>query len=228
MKIRILAVITALMLLFSLTVSATSYEYNISPGEDFTCVSYGDDMTDIAQKLNMTADELNTYFNKNGLLYLAVSDDTSTQIRLSAFTDNFSSTVCDISHLNEEQLNEFMNSISDNGETGCTITDNNGRKYVTVTNTLNDSGGVYTVTQYVTICDSKTFYLSCYNNGTETSEQVKNIFNNFSLNSVTTEKSGFDIKFLFIVAGIVIFLGLAVVTVISIIKNRNKTTPPTD
>lgn len=216
------------MLLFSLTVSATSYEYNISPGEDFTCVSYGDDMTDIAQKLNMTADELNTYFNKNGLLYLAVSDDTSTQIRLSAFTDNFSSTVCDISHLNEEQLNEFMNSISDNGETGCTITDNNGRKYVTVTNTLNDSGGVYTVTQYVTICDSKTFYLSCYNNGTETSEQVKNIFNNFSLNSVTTEKSGFDIKFLFIVAGIVIFLGLAVVTVISIIKNRNKTTPPTD
>lgn len=216
------------MLLFSLTVNATSYEYNISPGEDFTCVSYGDDMTDIAQKLNMTADELNAYFNKNGLLYLAVSDDTSTQIRLSAFTDNFSSTVCDISHLNEEQLNEFMNSISDNVETGCTITDNNGRKYVTVTNTLNDSGGVYTVTQYVTICDSKTFYLSCYNNGTETSEQVKNIFNNFSLNSVTTEKGGFDIKFVFIVAGIVLFLGLAVVTVISIIKNRNKPTPPTD
>lgn len=218
MKIRILAVITALMLLFSLTVSAASYEYNISPGEDFTCVSYGDDMTDIAQKLNMTADELNAYFNKNGLLYLAVSDDTSTQIRLSAFTDNFSSTVCDISHLNEEQLNEFMNSISDNVETGCTITDNNGRKYVTVTNTLNDSGGVYTVTQYVTICDSKTFYLSCYNNGTETSEQVKNIFNNFSLNSVTTEKGGFDIKFVFIAAGIVIFLGLAVVTVIGIVK----------
>lgn len=228
MKIRILAVITALMLLFSLTVSATSYEYNISPGEDFTCVSYGDDMTDIAQKLNMTADELNAYFSKNGLLYLAVSDDTSTQIRLSAFTDNFSSTVCDISHLNEEQLNEFMNSISDNGETDCTITDNNGRKYVTVTNTLNDSGGVYTVTQYVTICDRKTFYLSCYNNGTETSEQVKNIFNNFSLNSVTTEKGGFDIKFVFIAAGIVIFLGLAVVTVISIIKNRNKPTPLTD
>lgn len=216
------------MLLFSLTVSATSYEYNISPGEDFTCISYGDDMTDIAQKLNMTADELNAYFNKNGLLYLAVSDDTSTQIRLSAFTDNFSSTVCDISHLNEEQLNEFMNSISDNIETGCTITDNNGRKYVTVTNTLNDSGGVYTVTQYVTICDSKTFYLSCYNNGTETSEQVKNIFNNFSLNSVTTEKGGFDIKFVFIVAGILLFLGLAVVTVISIIKNRNKPTPLTD
>lgn len=216
------------MLLFSLTVSATSYEYNISPGEDFTCVSYGDDMTDIAQKLNMTADELNAYFSKNGLLYLAVSDDTSTQIRLSAFTDNFSSTVCDISHLNEEQLNEFMNSISDNGETDCTITDNNGRKYVTVTNTLNDSGGVYTVTQYVTICDRKTFYLSCYNNGTETSEQVKNIFNNFSLNSVTTEKGGFDIKFVFIAAGIVIFLGLAVVTVISIIKNRNKPTPLTD
>lgn len=228
MKIRILAVITALMLLFSLTVNATSYEYNISPGEDFTCVSYGDDMTDIAQKLNMTADELNAYFNKNGLLYLAVSDDTSTQIRLSAFTDNFSSTVCDISHLNEEQLNEFMNSISDNVETDCTITDNNGRKYVTVTNTLNDSGGVYTVTQYVTICDSKTFYLSCYNNGTETSEQVKNIFNNFSLNSVTTEKSGFDIKFVFIVAGIVIFLGLAVVTVISIIRNHNKPALPTD
>lgn len=216
------------MLLFSLTVNATSYEYNISPGEDFTCVSYGDDMTDIAQKLNMTADELNAYFNKNGLLYLAVSDDTSTQIRLSAFTDNFSSTVCDISHLNEEQLNEFMNSISDNVETDCTITDNNGRKYVTVTNTLNDSGGVYTVTQYVTICDSKTFYLSCYNNGTETSEQVKNIFNNFSLNSVTTEKSGFDIKFVFIVAGIVIFLGLAVVTVISIIRNHNKPALPTD
>lgn len=206
------------MLLFSFDISAASYEYNLSPGEDFVCVSYGDDMTDIAQKLNMTADELNTYFSKNGLLYLAVSDDTSTQIRLSAFTDNFSSAVCDISHLNEEQLNEFMNSISDNDETGCTLIENNGRKYVTVTNTLNDSGGVYTVTQYVTICDNKTFYLSCYNDGTETSEQVKNIFDKFSLNSVTTEKNNLDVTFVFIIAGILIFTALATVTVISIVK----------
>ena len=82
MKIKILAVIAALMLLFTFNVSAANYEYTISPGLDFTSASRGDDLNEISQKLNMTADELNTYFNKNGLLYLAVSDDTKTQIRL--------------------------------------------------------------------------------------------------------------------------------------------------
>lgn len=220
MKIKILAVIAVLMLLLTFNVSAANYEYTISPGLDFTSASRGDDLTEISQKLNMTADELNTYFNKNGLLYLAVSDDTKTQIRLAAFTDNFSSAVDDISYLNDEQLGEFMSAVSDDEESTCTIVVNNGRKYIMVKDTLKDSGGVYTVTQYITICSGQTFYLSCYNQGETTSAEIQSIFKTLSLNTVNKEKENhFDFTNIIIIVGIVLFSAISVVMIIGIIKS---------
>ena len=84
LKVKIITVVAAVLLLLNLNVSAANFEYTLSPGDNFTSVTYGDDLNDIAEKLNMTTDKLNSYFSKNGLLYLAVSDDAKTQIRLSA------------------------------------------------------------------------------------------------------------------------------------------------
>lgn len=218
MKYRILAAIVILVALFSINVSATTYEYSISPSNSFTSVQYGDDLTEISQKLNMSTDDLSTYFNKNGLVYLAVSDDAKTQIRLSAFTDNFSSAVSDISYLDQNALNEFMSAVSEDDESSCELATSNGRKYIVVKDTLQDSGGAYTVTQYITICDSKTFYLSCYNEGEDTSDEIHSVFNGFYLKSIESEENTIKTPLVFISIGVIIFTCLAIVMIIGIIK----------
>lgn len=218
MKIRIIAVVAALLLLLTFSVSAAGYEYAISPGADFTSAKSGDDLTEISGKLNMTTNDLNTYFSKNGLLYLAVSDDTKTQIRLSAFTDNFSSAVSDISYLDNEALSEFMSAVSEEDENSCEVVVNNGRKYIVVKDTLKDSGGTYTVTQYITICDSKTFYLSCYNEGEDTSAEIKSVFESFSLAENHEQAEDYTLPLIYIIIGIIVFAVIAVVMLIGIIK----------
>lgn len=219
MKYRILTVLLVLLALFSLSVSAASYEYSISPGDDFTAAQHGDDLTEISQKLNMSVDDLNTYFNKNGILYIAISDDAKTQVRLSAFTDNFSSLANDISYLNDDALNEFISAVSEDGENNCKIIVNNNRKFIVVKDTLKDSGGVYTVTQYITICNSKTFYLSCYNSGEDTSEQIDSVFKSLTINSIQTNKNNDNTVLIFIALGILILSTISVVMIIGIIKN---------
>lgn len=222
LKVKIITVVAAVLLLLNLNVSAANFEYTLSPGDNFTSVTYGDDLSDIAKKLDMTIDKLNSYFSKNGLLYLAVSDDAKTQIRLSAFTDNFSSAVGDISNLDKEGLQEFKNSLSDDSENTFYTQSNDGRKFIATQNTLQDSGGVYTVTQYITVCDSQIFYLSCYNEGEETSSEVQSVFENFKLNSIKPQRSRNVLNFI-IIPGIVIFSVIAVVMIVGIVKSvRNK------
>ncbi len=218
MKYRILAVIVILVALLSINVSAATYEYSISPSDNFTTAQHGDDLTEISQKLNMSADDLSAYFNKNGLVYLAVSDDAKTQIRLSAFTDNFSSAVSDISYLDQAALSEFMSAVSEDGESSCELVTSNNRKYIVVKDTLQDSGGAYTVTQYITICDSKTFYLSCYNEGEGTSDEINSVFKSFSLRQIEIEENTDNTPLIFIAIGVIIFTCLAIVMIIGIIK----------
>lgn len=222
MKIRIIAVVTALLLLLTFSVSAAGYEYDISLGANFVSAKSGDDLTEISEKLNMTTDDLNTYFNKNGLLYLAVSADTKTQVRLSAFTDNFSSAVSDISHLDDKALDEFISAVSEEDEGGCEVVVNNGRKYIVVKNTLKDSGGIYTVTQYITICNSKTFYFAGYNEGENTSDVINTLFKSFTLQEKPLDTPDYTIPTIFIIIGIAVFSALAIIMVIGIIKSYLK------
>lgn len=224
MKYRILALTLMLMALLTVTVSAADYEYSITAGSDFITAQNDDDLTEISKKLNMTVSEVSSYFNKNGLLYLAVSDDIRTQIRISAFTDNFSSTVNDISQLDDNALHEFMSAVSEDDDSTCELVTNNGRKFIMVKDTLNYSQGVYTVTQYITICSNKTFYFAGYNDGQDTSPQIKSAFESFTLQEVLPEAPNFTLYTVLIISGIVLFAAVAVIMIIGIIKARSKST----
>ena len=219
MEIKFLAVVTALLLLFNFNVCAAGYEYSLLLDDGFISVTNDDDLTQVSEKLKISASDLNSYFNKNGLLYLAVSNDTKTQIRLSAFTDNFSSVANDISYLSDDQLAEFMSAVSENGNTNSEIAVSGGRKYIKVKDTLKDSGGTYTVTQYITICSNQTFYLSCYNEGSDTSPQVQTVFESFLLKSKAEEKPNANHIDILITAGILLFSVLAVIMIISLSKS---------
>lgn len=222
MKIRIITVVAALLLLLTFSVSAAGYEYSIDTDADFTSAKYGDDLTEISEKLNMTTDDLNTYFSKNGLLYLAVSDDAKTQVRLSAFTDNFSSAVSDISYLDDKALYEFMSAVSEEDDNNCEVVVNNGRKYIVVKDTLKDSGGIYTVTQYITICDNKTFYLAGYNEGDQTSQEIEKIFKSFEINGTLPQSNDYNLPLIYVIAGIILFTVLALFMIVGIVNNVRK------
>ena len=231
MKYRILAVIVIILMLFSITVNASNYEYTITTGDSFKSARSGDDLTDISEKLNMTPQDLNSYFTKNGLVYIAVSDDGKSQIKISAFTDNFSSEVSDIAYLNDSVMSEFIAAVSNDAATPAQVVVNDGRKFLCLKNTLQDSGGIYTVTQYITICNNKTFYFAAYNDGNDTSQEMIDIFNTFKLKeNVTTTTTDtpkvnnktFSAYATIINCGIIAFAIIAIVCLLGIIKSYSK------
>ena len=229
MKYRYLIAIIATVAMLSVSVFAIGYQYTISEGNDFTSAKYGENLDAVAKKLNMTSQDINSYFTKNGLIYLAVSSDNKTQVKISAFSDNFSSEVADISYLDDDGLSQFVSAISEDCDFPAQIIENGGRKYVCVKNTLNDSGGLYTVTQYITICNNQTFYFAGYNPGDETSSDITSMFESFRLKSdivtaeeLTDTQKKININLIFINLGVVVFGSVAIISIISIIKSNIK------
>ncbi len=218
MKYRILTVIIVLLTILNMTVSALGYEYSITPSDNFTFAKQGDDLTQIAKKLNMTTDDLNKYFSDNKLIYLAVSDDVKSQIKISVTEDEFSKKVNDISLLDDNVLNNFAKSLSSDSS----IVTNNDRKFVLVNDTHKDSGGIYTVTQYITICDGKTFYFIGYNDGKDISKEITSVFKTFTLNQQQSDSADNNVFSIVIIIGIVVFSMVAIIMVIGIIRLKIK------
>lgn len=214
MKYRFLIAIIAILATLSIVVYAVDYEYTISASENFLTAQSGDDLDEVAKKLNMTPHDLNTYFTQNGLIYLAVSPDNQTQVKISAFSDHFSSEVKDISYLDDVGLTAFVDAVSEDSDTPATLVENNGRKFLCVKDTLTDSGGVYTVTQYITICNNKTFYFAGYNPGENTSDEISTMFKSFNLQDTQTIT---EPSFFLVNAGVAIFGVIAILSVISIV-----------
>lgn len=201
-----------------MNVSALGYEYSITPSDNFTFAKQGDDLTKIAKKLNMTTDDLNKYFSDNKLIYLAVSDDVKSQIKISVTEDEFSKKVNDISLLDDNALNNFAKSLSSDSS----IVTNNDRKFVLVNDTHKDSGGIYTVTQYITICDGKTFYFIGYNDGKDISKEMTSVFKTFTLNQQQSGSADNNVFSIVIIIGIVVFGLVAIIMVIGIIRLKIK------
>lgn len=218
MKYRILTVIIVLLTILNMNVSALGYEYSITPSDNFTFAKQGDDLTKIAKKLNMTTDDLNKYFSDNKLIYLAVSDDVKSQIKISVTEDEFSKKVNDISLLDDNALNNFAKSLSSDSS----IVTNNDRKFVLVNDTHKDSGGIYTVTQYITICDGKTFYFIGYNDGKDISKEISSVFKTFTLNQQQSGSADNNVFSIVIIIGIVVFGLVAIIMVIGIIRLKIK------
>ena len=218
MKYRILTVIIVLLTILNMNVSALGYEYSITPSDNFTFAKQGDDLTKIAKKLNMTTDDLNKYFSDNKLIYLAVSDDVKSQIKISVTEDEFSKKVNDISLLYDNALNNFAKSLSSDSS----IVTNNDRKFVLVNDTHKDSGGIYTVTQYITICDGKTFYFIGYNDGKDISKEMTSVFKTFTLNQQQSGSADNNVFSIVIIIGIVVFGLVAIIMVIGIIRLKIK------
>ena len=206
--------------LLSLTVSAAELEYSISPDDSFTAVKSGEDLSTIAGELNIPTEELDTYFKQNEIDYFAISKDTKSQIKISLHSNDFSKQVSDISLLDDAALDEFAKTFNVDSNN---IINSNDRKFICIIDNQEYSDGIYTITQFITICDNKIVYFTGYNNGKETSKEITAAFSSFKLNDHITadNTTNYTLWIILSIIGIVIFVVAAVVIIISIIRLKN-------
>lgn len=230
MKTRIFNIFIILITVLLLSAATVSQDFSIALGDEFVSVQSGDNLDTVSQKLSLTTAQLKSYFD-DGLLYLAVTDDGKTQIKISAYTNNFSSEVVDISNLDDQMLYKFADTIDDKSASPATIVSNRDRKYVCIKDVHKDSGGIYTVTQYVTICNKKTYHFVAYNDGEDTSDLINSAFESFEIANQQKPSSKYTPKLIIIMIGIVLFSIIAIVMVVGIIKQARSHTEegePTD
>ena len=95
-----------------------------------------------------------------------------------------------------------------------TIVEKDNSKYLKVEAKTQDSGGEYVLTQYVTVKDGKKHTLSFYTASDESRDYIENIFNSQFKGKNTLETVA--------ILGICVFVGVAIVVTVLIIKDIKK------
>mgnify|MGYP003291553725 CR=1 FL=1 len=221
MKIKTLIIFVALSIIFSVNVSAMqkSKEFDIKVPKDFTDVYYGNDVTEVAEILGIGNKELSKTLKDNNIIYFAVSPDKSTQIRVSCAEDDFAKKLGDINNLSQKETKNLFKSLKVGNNADFKTDKSNGRNYIRSCEVLKDSGGEYTVTQYITVLNGKSYYLTCYNNGSKTSKEVEKIFQGFSIED--TYKNLIITRYV-VAASIILFMLICVAMAVGIFKKLRK------
>lgn len=165
--------------------------FTIEVNNSYAVATKSSEVDIVADRLGMEEDAVAAHFKENALVFIAVSGDGKTQIRISRFTDNFSSKVYDAENLTEEQASQMISLYSTSYDAADVI-ESGGRKFAKTTELLKDSGGVYTATQYVTVGGGRTYVISCYNADDGTSEEIEDIFSTFTVEDMSTRISNYE------------------------------------
>ena len=168
-KLCLLPLLIAIFLLLSAFKGGSGF--SIETDDDFAVATDSSKVGDVADRLGMSKQEVTSYFTKNSLVFIAVSKDKGTQVRISRFEDEFSKKVYDTEKMSDAQIIEMMSLYSESSGVVKAV-ENGGRKFARTMQVLEDSGGKYTATQYVTVANGQVYLITCYNPGVGTSEEV--------------------------------------------------------
>ena len=214
-------VITMLFVLSVAYVSAEDYgDFSLQLPEGYKSSLKSESKSEIADIVGIEEKEIENYFSDGKLEFLAVDDDNTSQIKLSVLEDDFSKKIISFNNLDNERLlglaNSFFTGSYESVSKNTVVVNNNGNKYLKYKEKLEDSGGEYTVTQFITVCGSKTYRLSVSYTEKDGENLDTQIFKTFKIK----EKDQVDIliKTVLIIA-VLVFSVIIVSTVISIYKN---------
>ena len=215
---RIAAIIFAVLTL-SLTLSAAEITEN--PGKEF--LVYGDKQSNekIAEILEETTDTLDNYCYNNGIIYLAVNEKNTKQIRIYENSTAFSESVGELTSLSDDKIAAFTPEIVGEGFHTETVTQKSGRKFIKATALSEDSGGKFTLIQYITVTSKKEYTLSFYTASGENTDYAEKVFSSFSFGNVAakkTEKKPYGYIFMALTAVFVLFGTYIVYTLIRDIR----------
>lgn len=211
--------IAAAIAVLALSVFAYGTGIKINAGKEFTVLSSGKNEKELASILGITENELIGYCRENSIEYLAVNRDNTKQIRLSVNQTEFSSAVINFSNLSDENIAAVVPDIVGVSNVKCETADKNGQKFAKVCMSSSDSGGEYTVCQYITAANKKLFILSVCTAADKDADYADEIFEGFDsgdFNHTKSTKNGYNG---IIVGAIVILVVVCAFVTITLIRD---------
>ena len=214
--------------MFSFAVSAKKMEIvkSIKPEGDFYI--YGEQTDKVAETLSMEKSALEQNLNQNNVLYFAVNNDNTKQIKVTSVTTDFSNSVINISGLSNDSITALIPDITGIENAKGEVILKDGQKFVKTQFKTKDSGGEYILTQYFTIANRLNIVLSFYTEVSADTDYIEKTFESFSspLFITAKEESGY-IGYIVLVAAVV--FGIACVVIIyTIIRDIKKEKAETD
>lgn len=211
--------IAAAIAVSALSVFADGAGIKINAGKEFTVLSSGENEKELASILGITENELIGYCRENSIEYLAVNRDNTKQIRLSVNQTEFSSAVINFSNLLDENIAAVVPDIVGVSNVKCETADKNGQKFAKVRLSSSDSGGDYTVSQYITAANKKLFILSVCTAADKDADYADEIFEGFDsgdFNHTKSTKNGYNG---IIVGAIVILVVVCAFVTVTLIRD---------
>ena len=220
-KKNICAFLAVLML--TVPVFAAGADIEITAPKDFYSYKSGQNAENAAKILSMTAAELENYCSDNGIVFIAVNGDNTKQIRLSVTESAFSGSIGNLSNLSDDKITELIPYIT--GAVSGEITEKGGQKFIKTTESLTDSGGEYSVINYVTVAAKKDYVLYFYTASGTSTDYTGEVFDSLSSEDFykeTDRKSYFGYVIITAIALLAIVSAYIIFTLVRDIKNERK------
>ena len=191
----------AALFLIVLPVSAAG-KISIDAGDEFSV--YGEDSGKAAEILGMSEAELDGYVSQNNIVYLAVNEDNTKQIRLTVAATAFSESTGNLSLLSDREIEELIPDITGDSAVKGDIIESGGQKFVLSRISSEDSGGGYTLERYFTVAGDNEYILSFYTSKGVPEDYIESVFESLDSDDFYTEKDKSPYSYI-VIAAIAVF-----------------------
>ena len=215
----------AALILLIIPVSAAG-KISIDAGDEFSV--YGEDSKKVAEILGMSEAELNEYTRQNNIVYLAVNNDNTKQIRLTVAATAFSESTGNLSLFSDSEIKELIPDITGDSAVKGEITENDSQKFVLSRISSEDSGGGYTLERYFTVAGDNEYILSFYTSKGVPEDYIESVFESLDSDDFYTGKDKSPYSYI-VIAAIAVFSAGALFIIYTIIRDlavkRRRGTP---
>lgn len=221
-KLNIVALFSAIIAFLVFSAFSSDRLFEITAGSGYSYAYSDESKSQIAEKLNLTENDLDTFCENNNIEYLAVSEDNKSQIRVSVYEDDFSKKTDNLSAYSEKDVKKLAKKLVQERPLSYAVYIRNARKYIKITESLSDSGGSFTATQYITVAGGKTYNITFCNADSKTDGNSEKILDTFEIKE-ENEKSKTPVLFTILVAiGVAAFAAVIVAMIVGIFKDKRK------
>lgn len=203
------------LILLMIPVSAAG-RISLKAGDEFSV--YGQDSGKAEEILGMSEAELNEYTRQNNIVYLAVNDDNTKQIRLTVAATAFSESTGNLSLLSDREIEELIPDITGDSAVKGEIIENGGQKFVVSRVSSEDSGGGYTLERYFTVAGDNEYILSFYTSEGVPEDYIESVFESLDSDDFYTEKDKSPYSYI-VIAALVLFSAGALFIIYTIIRD---------
>jgi len=222
---RIIVMLLASFSLLSFTVSAKKMEFpTVSLGDEF--YTFKDNSQELSEIFGISKAELEVYCSENNIIFLGSNEDNTKQVKLLSYSDDFSSSIINLSNLSNDKITALTPEIVGVENAKGEIIKSGKQKFIKVEFLSEDTGGKYVLTQYFTILNKHNFVLSFVTSYDCDRKYIEKTFENYSscefFDYESENKSNTYIYF--VIIAFVVFLALTIgilVTFIMPVVSRN-------